>query len=270
MFDCAELWELRNTGSNPVPAQKRATEHKRERNLSDLEIIALGKALRNAEKLAKDGSAPDPKPIAAVRLALLTGMRKGEILGLRREWLDLEEGTATIPAEDHKTGRKTGKVRIVRLCAAAREILRALPQAVNNPFVIYGHVHGQALVNLQDPWDGFRESAALDFKKTWLEANKKKWEDLTQAQQEMIEEKQVHFHDLRRSFASVAARMGYPELWIGGLLGHSAGTVTAGYARVNQDPLREAVEAIGGRIAGLMDGSINPEQEAMGSAKKRG
>ena len=262
MFDCAELWELRATGSNPVPAQKRSAEHKRERNLSDLEIRALGHALAEAEKPKEDGTAQDPRALAAVRLAVLTGMRKGEILGLRREWVDLEDGTATIPAEDHKTGRKTGKARIVRLCAEARQILRDLPQAVNNPFVIWGHVHGQALVNLQDPWEAIREAAGLDFKKTWLEANKKTWEKLTPAQQDMIEEKQLHFHDLRRSFASVGARMGYPELWIGGLLGHAAGTVTAGYARVNQDPLREAVEAIGGRIAGLLSGVIDPAKEA--------
>jgi hypothetical protein len=61
--------------------------------------------------------------------------------------------------------------------------------------------------------------------------------------------------------------MGYPELWISALLGHAAGTVTQGYARVAGDPLREAVEAIGGRIAGLLDGSIDPEKEAKERAK---
>jgi integrase len=265
MFDRAELWGLRPTGSNPVPAQDRVMENKRERNLSDEEIQALGKALRQAEA-PTDGNEPcSPWPIAAVRLAILTGMRKGEILGLRWEWVDLDQGTVTIPAEDHKTGRKTGKVRIVRLCATAKTILRDIQRKLGNPFVIPGHVLGQALVNIQDPWEELRETAGLDFKKAWLKAHKTTWDKLTAAQQSKIEENQPHFHDLRRTFASVGARMGFPELWIGGLLGHSAGTVTAGYARVNQDPLREAVEAIGGRIAELLSGAKVSVREPNGS-----
>jgi integrase len=247
MFKRAELWGLRPAGSNPVPAQDRAKEHKRERNLSDSEIKALGKALRKAEKPKEGEDAMSPYALAAIRLSLLTGMRRGEVLGLRWDWVNLEEGTIVIPAEMHKTGGKTGKVRVVRLCAAARQLLRTLPRGVNHPYVIIGHVHGQALVNVQDPWELIRkESALVD-------------ED---------PEKQAHFHDLRRTFASVAARMGYPELWIGALLGHAAGTVTAGYARVNQDPLREAVEAIGGRIAGLLDGSIDLAKEAKGMKQR--
>jgi integrase len=267
MFKRAELWGYRPAGSSPVPAQDKAKENKRERNLSDVEVRALGKALRDAEKPKEGEEAMSPYALAAIRLALLTGMRKGEALGLRWEWVGLDTGEIHIPAAAHKTGAKTGKVRVVRLCAAARQFLNALPRGVNNPHVIIGHVHGQALVNIQDPWELIREAAGLDFKKTWLEANKKTWDKLTPAQQNMIEENQPHFHDLRRTFASVAARMGYPELWISALLGHAAGTVTQGYARVAGDPLREAVEAIGGRIAGLLDGSIDPEKEAKERAK---
>ena len=69
-------------------------------------------------------------------------------------------------------------------------------------------------------------------------------------------------HALRRTFASIGARLGYPELWLAALLGHSAATVTQGYTRVDGDPLKEAVEAIGGRIAGLLSGKIKIEDEA--------
>jgi len=64
----------------------------------------------------------------------------------------------------------------------------------------------------------------------------------------------VTLHDPRRTFGSVAARMGYPELFIAALLGHKAVTVTQVYARLVGDPLHEAAEAIGAWITNLMGG----------------
>jgi integrase len=78
----------------------------------------------------------------------------------------------------------------------------------------------------------------------------------------------VTIHDLRRTFASVAARLSYPELFISALLGHAAGTVTQGYARVGQDPLREAAEVIGGRITELLNGDIPKSREDSKSKSK--
>jgi hypothetical protein len=56
--------------------------------------------------------------------------------------------------------------------------------------------------------------------------------------------------------------MGYPELIVAALLGHAAGTVTAGYARLGADPLRDVVEAIGTRMAALLDGTVDLDAEA--------
>lgn len=248
MFAKAELWGLRPSGSNPARVQDREPESKRERNLTDKEILALGAALRKVESPEEEDQAPpSPFPLAAIRLALLTGMRRGELLALKWEWIDLEAREVRIPAAAHKTGAKTRKDRLVLLCEAACSILKALPRKLGNPYVIAGRGKA-ALVCLQTPWETVRAAAKLD---------------------DEDPEKQVHFHDLRRTFASVATRMGYPELWIGALLGHSAGTVTAGYARASMkdDPLRNALEAIGGRIAGLLDGSIDLAKEAR-EAKK--
>ena len=38
----------------------------------------------------------------------------------------------------------------------------------------------------------------------------------------------VTIHDQRRSFASLGARMGYPDSFVGAMLGHAAGAVTQG------------------------------------------
>lgn len=268
MFAKAEIWEYRAPGSNPVRGQERAIEVKRERNLSDKEVLALGLALRDMETPEEGKEPPSRYPLAAIRLPLLTGMRKGEVLNLRWDWIDFDAQTLRIPSPRHKTGKKTMKPRVVLLCEAACTLLKSLPQVLGNPYVIVGRRPLAALVNIQDPWEEVRKAAGLDYRETWMESNAKTWKKATDTEkrdlERMIDEEQVHYHDLRRSFSSLATRMGYAELWISALLGHSAGTVTAGYARADlQDhPLRAAVEAIGSRMAGLLAGTIDLAKEA--------
>lgn len=255
MFSKAEIWELRPTGSNPVRGQDRSPETKKSRNLTDHEIHALGTAFQKAvlHRYEKERSNTPPEStyaLAALRLSLLTGMRKGEVLGLQHSWVDLKAGEVHIPPEAHKTGAKTGQERLVHLCKAAVELLRTLPKEDKNPFVIVGERKGKALVDLQSPWERLRESVTEDMKEPVLNLM------------------DVTIHDLRRTFASVAARLSYPELFISALLGHAAGTVTQGYARVGQDPLREAAEVIGGRITELLNGDIPKSREDSKSKSK--
>jgi len=83
----------------------------------------------------------------------------------------------------------------------------------------------------------------------------------------------VTIHGLRHGFASLAAGLGYPELIIKALLGHGASSVTAGYARVGINPLRDAAEAIGGRMSDLLDGKVKvdlaKEAEEAKAAKQK-
>jgi hypothetical protein len=59
----------------------------------------------------------------------------------------------------------------------------------------------------------------------------------------------VRLHDLRHSFASVGTNEGDSLQVIGRLLGHSKITTTQRYAHLSLDPVKDAVERIGGRIA---------------------
>ena len=205
-----------------------------------------------------EAKAEDPYAVAALRLAILAGMRKSEIIGDRYRgipaltWDDVDPKTGILSVH-HKTETHTGKKRIVHLCTAAQKLLKTLPHQLGNPHVIPGQDAGHSLVNLQAVWDRIRDLVTVRAKIEAEKAGKKT---------PSLDLSDVTIHDLRRTFASVGAGLGYPELWLGGLLGHSASTVTQGYARVNADPLRVAVEAIGGRIAGLLDGSIDPDKEA--------
>ena len=75
------------------------------------------------------------------------------------------------------TDSKTGK-KCIRLNEPARNVLEGIPRLDGNPFVICGERPGRHLVNLQKPWRRIRKAAKLDG---------------------------VRLHDLRHSFASVAA-----------------------------------------------------------------
>ncbi len=74
MFNLAESWGLRAPASNPCRHLKRHPERKRERFLSAEEVQRLGEALVEAQGIEH------PSALAAIRLLLLTGARKSEIL----------------------------------------------------------------------------------------------------------------------------------------------------------------------------------------------
>ena len=115
MFAVAELWQMRPDGSNPCRKIKHFREERRERFLSDEEYRRLGEVLKEVER---EGS-ERPSAIAAIRLLMLTGCRKAEILTLRWEHVDLDRGELRLP--DSKTGPRT-----VWLSQPARRILDAL------------------------------------------------------------------------------------------------------------------------------------------------
>ena len=66
-------------------------------------------------------------------------------------------------------------------------------------------------------------------------------------------------HVLRHSFAAAAAEMGFSELTIAGLLGHSVPGVTARYAHVPDSALVAAADRVATRIAAALDGKVEAE-----------
>jgi integrase len=82
---------------------------------------------------------------------------------------------------------------------------------------------------------------------------RKSWERICAAAQ--IEN--VRLHDLRHSFASVAAAGGLSLPVIGALLGHSQPSTTARYAHLAASPLHQAADAIGAQIVAAMSGRGN-------------
>jgi integrase len=201
---------------NPARGVKKYREGRRTRFLSNDEIARLGEAL----KVAEAGGA-NPYAIAAIRLLVLTGCRKNEILSLK--WDEVDIGGGFLRLADSKTGAK-----VVHLGAPARALLASLPRQANNPFVICGDRPGAHLVGLQKIWATVRAAANLN---------------------------DVRLHDLRHSFASVAARSGESLLVIGKVLGHSTSAATGRYAHLSDDPVRMAVDATTKHIATALSGA---------------
>jgi integrase len=203
---------------NPARGIKKAPVRKVERFLSEAEIARLAEALD--EEASRSGN---PYPSAAIKLLLLTGCRRGEIVNLRWDQVDFEHECLRLP--DSKSGAK-----VVYLNAPARALLHELPLMSDNPRVIPGMRAESASASIENAWGRVRAGAGLVG---------------------------VRLHDLRHSFASVGAAGGLSLPIIGALLGHKHAATTARYAHLSADPLRAANDAVGARIAAAMSRRAN-------------
>ena len=213
LFNLAELWKLR-TGSNPCKFVRKYREKKRERFLTDEEFRRLGDILNEMEA---DKTLP-VYPAAAFRLLMLTGCRRNEIVTLRWENVDLEDGELRLP--DSKTG-----ARMVPLSPTAARVLAELPRIKGNPWVIPGFKPNRHLSDLNHYWNRVRDRAELQ---------------------------DVRIHDIRHSFASRALALGESLSMIGKLLGHNKIDTTSRYAHL----ARDSIKASSARVADSIGADI--------------
>ena len=207
LFNMAELWGVAPEGANPCRSIRKYKEHPRERFLSDEEFRRLGRVLDEVEAEGRYLLSI----VAALRLLMLTGCRRNEILMLRWEDVDLEAGELRL--RDAKTG-----ARSVALSPSARRVLEGLQRLPENPWVIAGTRPGGRVSNINNAWLVIRARAGLE---------------------------DVRIHDLRHSFASRALALGESLPMIGKLLGHRKVQTTARYAHLERD----SVKASAARVA---------------------
>ena len=203
----AERMGLRPRDSNPCRGIRRYHRSGRERFLTDPEIRRLSERLR-----AHEGRRP--LQVAGIRLLLLTGCRKGEILSLR--WSDYRDGHLFL--RDSKTGPRT-----VWLSQPARDILDRLKRKGRWVFPAPRK-------------RGSRRNAWLD--RFWREIR---------AEADLSD---VRLHDLRHTHASLALRQGETVLAIARLLGHGSAETTLKYAHPADPMVRQAIEVLGGVLEG--------------------
>ena len=215
MYSLAEAWGNMPPGRNPCRSVRRYKTRSLERFLTPEEFRRLGRVLQDAEA---DGSVWTPA-IAALRLLMLTGCRKSEILTLR--WEDVDRTASELRLRDAKAGP-----RMVPLTPAVVAVLNGINRVPGNPWVIVGQRQGARLSDLKYYWQPIRTQAGLD---------------------------DLRIHDIRHSYASRALALGEGLPTIGKLLGHSQVSTTARYVHLMRDAEKEAATRVGDSIGAHLE-----------------
>jgi integrase len=205
MFNLAIRWGVRS--DNPATAFIRNPELARERFLAKDEIERL------TAELTRDGNA---RMANVIRLLMLTGARRGEVLNARWDQFDLDLGVWVKPAATTKQRR----LHRAPLAQAAVHLLRTI-HAGADPACIWvfpGDAPGKPLQEIKRYWCRVRRAAGLQ---------------------------DVRLHDLRHTFASLLVSGGMTLPMIGKLLGHTQTQTTLRYAHLYDDPLRAGLDQVG-------------------------
>ena len=164
-----------------------------------------------------------PHVVAIVRLLMLTGCRFSEIAALEWDWIRGKR----IHLPDSKSGPRT----VVWLSSAARAVavIDAIPRYSNDcPYLFPSRPPTQPIDNIVFHWDRIRTEAGLP---------------------------ELRLHDLRHSWASVAAMNGVDMVTIAKLLGHALVETTERYVHLSDRSVADAADRVSNRIHAALAGS---------------
>ncbi len=153
-----------------------------------------------------NAAAPHFKPLIIV--AINTGMRRGELLALQWEQVDLHNRTITIKHS------KNGKVRHIPINKKAQEALMNIPEPHEGHVFIY---RGSPIKAVKTAFAGAVRRAGIA---------------------------QCRFHDLRHTFATRLVLAGVDLATVKELMGHASISTTMKYAHPNPPHKREAVASL--------------------------
>lgn len=199
------------TGTSPATGIEPFPEVKKDRYLKSQELPLFWQTLQVE---------PDQDFRDFVLLSLLAGAREGNNLAMRYEDIDFDTATWRVPGEKSKNGDPL----IIVLVPEALEILARRRAESLSPWVFPAARVSAAKAALSDP--GPRTAFRRRWRRFRIEAGVP----------------DLNVHDLRRSLGSWQARTGASLLIIGKTLGHKSAQATQIYARLDTDPVRDAVE----------------------------
>lgn len=153
-----------------------------------------------------------------ITVAFYTGLRLGELVNMRWNWIDFLQNQITVKcSDDFQT--KSKKERIVPMSGKVRSILfkRFNFHLHNLDEVVFYSRQGKML---------YQESISKQFKKIIRKSN--------------LSDK-IHFHTLRHSFASLLVQKGVSLYVVKELLGHEDLATTQIYSHLKKENLIDAV-----------------------------
>jgi integrase len=205
MFSLAVVWGIRR--DNPVKGITRFQEKKRESWLTNEELKRLWQVLDQHSY----------NPISSIiKLLILTGARKSEVLNMTWEQIDLDSNIWTKPShltKQKKTERLPLSIDTLKLLKSVRTKL-----SLDSKYVFPGREAGRPFKRIEHFWAKTTKEAGLE---------------------------DVRIHDLRHTYASHLVSKGLSLSIVGKLLGHTQAATTQRYAHLQDEPLRAATEMFG-------------------------
>lgn len=186
------------------------------------------------------------KPI--VITALNTGMRKGEILSLKWDNIDLNNGFILLESGMTKNGQRREIPINATLRATLEELYKGTakkPRRIDVPFVFYRLVNDESSGKVESTGRAF-ENVQRSFTSACKRANIRDF----------------HFHDLRHCFASHLVMAGIDITTVKELLGHKTLTMTLRYAHLAPSHKVKAVD--------ILDQALNNSPTSQLLHKKEG
>ena len=188
-----------------------------------------------------DAAAVHLKPIVAT--GYYTGMRRGEILGLTWDKVDLREGFIHLDAEE----TKDGEARDIPICEDLKIIFQRLQRALHIPNVF---LYTRKLI-------------------TRDETIQRPVKDIQRAMHEACGEAGITwgknvkggfiFHDLRHTFNTNMRKAGVPESTIMEITGHSTRQMFDRYNTIDEDDKRQGMEKLRYFLAGAHQNAHHAE-----------
>lgn len=143
--------------------------------------------------------------------ALNTGMRRGEVLGLKWDQVDLKHGFILLDIT------KNGERREIPINDTLRGVLQGITRGLDVPYVFYDTTTGKRYKDIKRSFHtALRRSGIKDF----------------------------HFHDLKHTFASHLVMAGVDLTTVRELLGHKTLTMTLRYAHLAPTHKVKAVDIL--------------------------
>ncbi len=209
MFNLAVAWGWRP--DNPVKGIPRFHEDRKQRWLSADELQRLWAVLEQH---------PNRRAANAVKLMILTGARRSEVLSATWDQFDLERGVWTKPS--HHTKQK--RTEHVPLSGPARALVSTMLAETDpqSPYLFPGDAPDKPLGDIKGFWERVCKLAGIEG---------------------------VRLHDLRHTYASSLVSRGISLHIVGRLLGHTQPQTTARYAHLDDVALRDATEGFGALVA---------------------